>query len=151
MLVVLSLKIMSEIRPKVTLSELILAAVCHLQERNGVRVGEIANFVAKKRGCKAEKIEYKIKSILHKAKEHGIFCEDKGKYRIQDYFDDSNLDNNNMRDSMDASGDSEEENEDTGVDFVSTRALSSYEWSVSGEDVDEENEKDEERKNRKYR
>lgn len=79
---------MCERKTRVTLSELILAAVCHLQEKNGVTACEIAEFIANKRGCDLKQIQSMIKMILYKAKGEGILKEKKGFYRIKNEFDD---------------------------------------------------------------
>ncbi|KAK6642910.1 hypothetical protein RUM43_004412 [Polyplax serrata] len=79
---------MCDSKPKVPLSDLILAAICYLQEKNGVPACEIAGFIAKKRGCDADKILQSVKNILCKAVEEGILRKNNGLYRIKCEYDD---------------------------------------------------------------
>ena len=75
-------------KPKVTLADLIQAAICKLQERNGVTACEIGEFIAKKRCCSVEQLLPYIKSILCNAVVEGILCEKNDCYRIAQKYDD---------------------------------------------------------------
>ncbi|EEB17741.1 RNA polymerase-associated protein LEO1, putative [Pediculus humanus corporis] len=75
-------------KPKVTLADLIQAAICKLQEKNGVTACEIGEFIAKKRCCSVEQLLPYIKSILCNAVVEGILCEKNDCYRIAKQYDD---------------------------------------------------------------